>query len=192
MWLHPLLTVTAVLLASTACVHSQIPVEASAPRSTEVILRVGGAQRGILVFADTDSLVMTDMRAGERVTIRPGSDVLLEVYRGQRRTAEAVVKGAGKGFVEGAATGAAEVLLVAGLGKLLGLDLGGMNLGESVKGGIVFGGAIGGLVGKNKGMQEGEAVWERVTLSQLRQQLCRCAYPDGPRVEPIDRLIPQP
>ena len=60
-----------------------------------------------------------------------------------------------------------------------------------MKTGIVIGGAVGALSGKNRGMKEGEEVWEPVTLLQLRQQLCRCAQPDGPKAEPTVRLIPE-
>jgi len=199
---------SSLLLAVAACVQSQVPIEVSVPRSTEIILRTtalaacppqsgcdwapsGEPRRGILVFADADSLVMTDTKAGQRVTVWPGAGVLLEVYRGQRRTAEAVVKAAGGGALEGAAVGAGEVLLVAGLSKILGLKWDGFSLGESVKTGIVIGGAVGALSGKNRGMKEGEAVWERVTLLQLRQQLCRCAEPGAPKAEPTVRLIPE-
>lgn len=199
---------SSILLAVAACVQSQVPVEVSVPRGEEVILRTtvqarcpagsdcersstAESRRGILVFADADSLVMTDMKAGQRVTVRPDSGVLLEVYRGQRRSAEAVAKAAGSGALEGAAVGAGEVLLVAGLSKILGLKWDGFSLGESLKGGIVIGGAVGALSGKNRGMKEGEAVWERVTLLQLRQQLCRCSQPDGLKREPAVRLIPE-
>ncbi len=198
-----------ILLALMGCIaQSQVPVEVSVPRPAEVILRTtvqarcpagsdcewsstAESRRGILVFAEADSLVMTDMKAGQRVTVRPDSGVLLEVYRGQRRSAGAVAKAAGSGALEGAAVGAGEVLLVAGLSKILGLKWDGFSLGESVKGGIVIGGAVGALSGKNRGMKEGEAVWERVTLLQLRQQLCRCAQPDGLSREPAVRLIPE-
>lgn len=198
---------SSILLAVAACVQSQVPVEVSVPRPADVILRatvlapcpsdtgceraaVGKPRRGLLVFAEADSLVMTDMEAGQRVTVWPDSSLQLEIYRGQRRSAEAVAKAAGSGALEGAAVGAGEVLLVAGLSKLLGLDWGGVSLGESVQTGIVIGGAVGALSGKNRGMKEGEAVWERVTLLQLRQLLCRCARPDGLKGEPAVRLIP--
>lgn len=199
---------TSVLLVLAACIQTQVPIEASSPRPDEVILRTltfpscptrdgaecgrtpAEAHRGPLVFVEADSLVMTDMKTKRRVTIRPDLGEVIEVYRGQRRTAAAVAKGAGKGALEGAATGAAEALLVVGLSKLLGLDLD-VGTGDAIKSGIVIGTAVGALGGKNRGMKEGEAVWERVSLVQLRQQLCRCANPDGQRAEPGVRLIPE-
>jgi hypothetical protein len=140
------------------------------------------------VFVDADSLVMTDMARGERATVRPDSGVILEVYRGQHRSGKGVAKGGAKGAVKGAAVGAAEGLLVGGLSKLLGAEA---DISKSIKAGIVLGTATGVLVGANQALEEGDAVWERVTLLQLRQQICRCANPDRTMAEPPAHLIPE-
>jgi hypothetical protein len=186
----------AALVGAAACVSTQIPVEATAPRPQEVILRatvlgpcpsgddcesrpVAAKRRGILVFVDADSLVMTDLRAGQRVTLWPNSGVLLEVYRGQHRSLQAAVEGAVLGAAKGAAAGAATGLLMGGLAKMLGSDA---DLGDGVRGATVLGAGGGALGGANQALAEGKAVWERVTLLQLRQQMCRCADPDGPAI----------
>jgi hypothetical protein len=202
---HRQLVSTSILLASAAC--STVPPETAMPRPAEVLLRVTayaacleGAgcaptsaarpMRGILMFVDADSLVMFDMGGKERVTVWPGAGVLVELYRGQRRTMDATAKGAAKGALVGAAVGAGEGLLTVALGKVLGSVWGEVDMGEAVKTGILVGTAGGGISGGQQAAKEGESVWERVTLYQLRQELCRCANPDLPRVEPAVRLIP--
>jgi len=107
--------------------------------------------------------------------------MLLELYRGQRPSAEAAAKGAAKGLLLGIAAGVGEGLLTAGLTKVV---YGHGNLGESVKAGVILGGSSGALAGGIRGANEGESVWERVTVFQLRQQLCRCPDPDA-RKEPL-------
>jgi hypothetical protein len=200
---HRQLISSSILLASAAC--STLPVETAMPHPTDVLLRVtvyasclegsacdpkgAPARRGTLVFVDADSLVMFDMGKTERVTVRPGAGVLVELYRGQRRTAEAIAKGAGKGALVGAAVGAGEGLFTVALGKVLGSFWGEVDIGEAVKTGVMVGTAAGGLSGGRQSAKEGEPVWERVTLLQLRQGLCRCPNPDL-RAESGIRLIP--
>ncbi len=195
----------ALLLAPAAC--TQLPSGVGSPQPVETLLRVkvfasclstpdcGGASAtgsyaGPLVFADRDSLVMTDLKAGRRLTIRPGAGVLLEVYRGQHRSPSAAAKGAGKGFLAGIAAGVGQALVSKALGEIVG---GGweVDLDESVRAGVFLGGTVGAVSGAFKGAAEGEAVWERVTLRELRQQLCRCPEPDQPPVvAPGAPLIP--
>src|ERR1044071_934797 len=122
---HRLLLPTEVLLVSAAC--TVLPDGAGVPAPVETLLRVtvfasclsesdcGGApisvrRAGPLVFADRDSLVMTDLKGRARVAIRPGPGTFLDVYRGQRRTAGAVAKGAGRGLLAGIAMGVGEAL----------------------------------------------------------------------------------
>jgi hypothetical protein len=194
----------ALLLASAAC--SARPMETVMPRPVEVLLRVttyatcleetrcgprtASTRRGTLMFVDADSLVMFDMRAAKRVTVRPGAGVLVELYRGQRSSASAIVKGVGKGALIGAAVGAGEGLLTVGLGKLLGNVWGLMPVSQVVSTGAIMGVATGVVGGGGQAVQEGEPVWERVTLLQLRQALCHCPNPDLPGLEPTVRLIP--
>jgi len=194
----------AIFLTAAAC--SARPMETVMPRPVEVLLRVttyatcleevrcdprtASARRGTLMFVDADSLVMFDLRAAKRVTVRPGASVQVELYRGQRNSARAIFKGAGQGALIGAAVGAGEGLLTVGLGKLLGNVWGYVPVGDAVSTGVIMGAATGVVSGGGQAVKEGEPVWERVTLLQLRQALCRCANPDLPSVEPAVRLIP--
>jgi hypothetical protein len=49
--------------------------------------------------------------------------------------------------------------------------------GESIRAGSVVGAASGVASGILLGVREGDAVWQRTTVAQLRQELCRCAHP---------------
>lgn len=186
--------ITLALLVTGAC--SQVPIEA-APTPVQVLLRArtgdAAEQRyaGPMVFAEADSVVMTDMRQGRRVTVRTGPDVVLEVYRGQKTSTGAIVNGAAKSALFGAMVGAAATLLGAGTSAVLGGGLGGMGLDEWLRGGAVPGIMSGVVAGAVKGAKEGEPVWEKVTVLQLRQLLCKCPNPDPARLEPAVRLIPE-
>ena len=182
------------LLITGAC--SRVPIEAG-PSPTQVLLRarVGGTTgeryAGPMVFADADSVVMTDMRQGQRVTIRTGPDVSLEVYRGQKSSPGAIVTSAARNALFGGLVGAAAVLMGVGTSAALGGGSGGLGLDEWLRVGAVPGvmsGVVGGAV---QGAKEGEPVWETVTVLQLRQMLCKCPNPDPPRLEPAVRLIPE-
>lgn len=177
----------AFLLSSAAC--SARPMETAQPRPSEALLRVNG-RRGTLLFVDADSLVLFDMKAAKRVTVRPGASVVVELYRGQRSSASAIAKGAGKGALVGGAIGAGEGLLTVALAKLLGHFWGNVKVEDAVSTGAIIGVATGVVSGGKQAAKEGEPVWERVTLFQLRQELCRCANPDLPKLEPAVRLIP--
>ena len=182
---------SALLLGLAAC--SQIPMGARSPAPEQILLRAEAGTpaarfAGPLVFADGDSVVMTDMREGRRVTIRSGPGVILEVYRGQRSSSGAVAKGMGRGALFGLIVGVAAGLAGAGVSEILGGDTGDLSdwLVGSATSGVVTGAAGGAIAGA----KEGEPVWERVTVPQLRQQLCKCPNPDPPRVAPAERLIP--
>ena len=182
------------LLVTGAC--SQVPIEA-APTPVQVLLRarIGGAteQRyaGPMVFAEADSVVMTDMRLGQRVTLRTGPEVVLEVYRGQKSSTGAIVNSAAKSALFGALVGAATALVGAGTSAVLGGGLGGEGLDDWLRGGAVPGIMSGVVAGAVKGAKEGEPVWENVTVLQLRQLLCKCPNPDPARLDPSVRLIPE-
>ena len=179
------------LLSLTGC--SQIPIQARNPAPEQVLLRAEAGTpparyAGPLVFAEADSVVMTDMREGRRVTLRSGPGMMLEVYRGQRSSSGAVAKGMGRGALFGLVVGVAAGLAGAAVSEVLGADTGHLNdwLAGSATSGVVTGVAGGAIAGA----REGEPVWERVTVLQLRQQLCKCPNPDPPRVAPMERLIP--
>lgn len=185
---HILLVVPAILL-SQACTNR--PIEDSRPRPVDFLIRVTAPAQtprvGTLIFVERDSLVMFDRNASERVTVRPDSTMILELYQGQRRSADAIAKGTARGVAIGVAAGVGEALITGLLAKIVGWD---MDMSEAVKTGVVLGGSSGAFAGGAKGAEEGEAVWERVTLLQIRQQLCKCPNPDLPKAEPAWRLIP--
>jgi hypothetical protein len=181
--------VLVLVLGLPSCVGNS-PVETVVPKPAEMLLRVsaaGSSYEGALIFTDTDSLVMFDKKSAHRVTVRPDSSAVLEVYQGQRRSADATAKGAAKGAAVGIAVGVGEALLTVGLSKLLGIPT---STEETVKGGVLVGATSGSLAGGLKGASEGDPVWEKVTLLQLRQQICKCPDPDAPRRYPGERLIP--
>ncbi|HEX7023277.1 MAG TPA: hypothetical protein VF187_00545 [Gemmatimonadales bacterium] len=162
------------------------------PRPIDFLLRVTAGtevlREGTMIFADVDSLVMFDRKHMERVTVRPDSGTMLELYQGQRRSGDATARGAARGAVIGAAVGLGEALLTVGLTKLLG---GNPDLESTAKGGIITGAVSGSLAGGIKAAEEGEPVWERVTLLRIRQQLCKCPDPDRTvPVGPVKPLIP--
>ena len=185
---HILLVFPAILL-SQACTNR--PFEDSRPKPVDFLIRVTAPTQsprvGTLIFVERDSLVMFDRNVSQRVTVRPDSTVILELYQGQRRSADAIAKGTARGVAIGVAAGVGEALITGLLAKLVGWEV---DVGEVVKSGVVLGGASGALTGGVKGAEEGEAVWERVTLLQIRQQLCKCPNPDTPKLDPAVRLIP--
>lgn len=65
-----------------------------------------------------------------------------------------------------------------------------VDVGNAVDAGLLTSAASGAAAGAYQGIIEGEAAWERVTLLQIRQQLCRCPNPDPPKSEPTVRPIP--
>lgn len=177
------------VLGLPGCVGNS-PVETAVPKPAEMLLRIsaaGSSYEGTLIFTDTDSLVMFDRKSAQRVTVRPDSSVVLMVYQGQKRSADAAAKGAAKGAAAGIAAGVGEALLTVALSKILGIPV---ATEETVKGGILVGATSGSLAGGLKGASEGDPVWERVTLLQLRQQICKCPDPDAARRYPAERLIP--
>jgi hypothetical protein len=168
-------------------------MEARKPAPAQVVLRAEAGTppvrfAGPLVFADADSVVMTDMREGRRVALRQGPDLILEVYRGQRASSGAVARGMGRGALFGLALGVVSGLVGAGVSEILGAEVG--DLSDWLAGSAASGAATGVVGGALKGAEDGEPVWERVSVLQLRQQLCKCPNPDPPRPAPGERLIP--
>ena len=193
-WWYRKLSLQAICLA-LGC--SSIPQQARTPAPIQIILRAelapdssGAARRygGPLVFADADSVVFTDMQRGERIALRSGPSLKLEVYRGQRSSADAVVKGAAKAGLFGALVGIAGAVVGVAVSEVVGG--GGASLADWVRAGAVSGAAGGVMTGALQGAQEGEAVWEKVTIRELRQQICKCPDPDAAQRHPAERLIP--
>ncbi len=79
--------------------------------------------------------------------------------------------GAGLGALAGGILG-----VIAGSDSWWGdIDVGGMIVAGALAG--AMDGASTGAIG---GAAQGKAIWERITLRQLRQELCHCAEPAGP------------
>jgi hypothetical protein len=72
---------------------------------------------GPAVFVDADSVVMVDVNAGEQVAVRPGPTVILEIYRGQKTTSDAIAKNAVKGALIGGVVAAAATAAFGGIFK---------------------------------------------------------------------------
>lgn len=184
------------LLAGTACL--QKPAEVAHPQPADIVLQIttvpgclqealcdgnlASVRRGRLVFVDGDSVVMVDVTAGEQVVVREGPDVSLAIYRGQKVTPGAVAKSTGKGAVIGGLLGLAAGVATAGIGQMV---WGNVDVGKTVAEAGVQGVVLGAMAGGMQGATQGEAAWQRITLLQLRQELCRCAWPDSARRVPI-------
>lgn len=149
---------------------------------------VAGVRRGPLVFADADSVVMVDVNGGEQVAVRPRPTVILEIYRGQKMTVKAIAKNAAKGALIGGVVAAAATA-AGGIAKAFHGWNG--DLGKATAEAGAQGAVVGAFTGGFKGAANGEAAWQRVTVLQLRQELCRCARPDSVSALPAPaRLIP--
>ena len=184
------------LLAGTACL--QKPAEVAHPQPADIVLRVttlpgclldplcdgsaASVRRGRLIFVDGDSVVMVDVTAGEQVVVREGPDVSLAIYRGQKVTAGAIAKSTGKGALIGGLVGLAAG---AASGLIAQSFWGDVDVGKTALEAGAQGAVIGAMGGGIRGATEGEAAWQRITLLQLRQELCRCARPDSARRVPI-------
>jgi hypothetical protein len=192
------------LLAGAACL--QKPAEVAFPRLAEIVLQAttfaecppdtscdasqtATVRRGPLVFVDADSVVMVDVNAGEQVAVRPGPTVILEIYRGQKTSVNAIAKNAGKGALIGGVVAAAATAAFGGIMKAF--HGGDGDLGKAIVEAGAHGAVTGAFTGGFKGAANGEAAWQRITILQLRQDLCRCARPDSVSAVPAPApLIP--
>lgn len=172
-----LLVPAILLLAPSACALQQL---GRGPRPAAVVLRViasdSAVRIGSLVLAEGDSLVLYDLKAKTRFVMREEPGVLLDLYRGQGESGKAAREGAGKGALLGAGLGA----LAGGLfGVIVGSDSwwGDVDVGALVAAGALSGAVDGAVTGGVQGAVQGKALWERITLRQLRQELCHCAEP---------------
>jgi hypothetical protein len=130
--------------------------------------------RGSLIFADADSLVIADRHSEGVVALRDRPDRAIEVYRGQRATIGGTARTAGKSALLGMAVGLLSAAAGAAVAEVVGADL---DADEAIKSGVVLGAASGVGTGIVKGASEGDPVWHRVTVLQVRQQVCLCAHP---------------
>jgi hypothetical protein len=166
------------VLFSAACVVSQ-PTPAAYPQGVQV--RVVSAEagplplEGTLIYAEADTLKLYVPRHRSTLAVPVGSVTRLEVYRGRKGSAGKAVKGAAIGTVAGAAMGAA-------IGATTEAIFGGMfgsrrDYGDAIAIGAADGAVTGAFVGATAGATVGDAVWQEVTVHDLRQELCHCRLP---------------
>ena len=169
------------VLCSAACVVSH-PTPAAYPQGVQV--RVVSTEagplplEGTLIYAEADTLKLYVPQYRSTLAVPVGSVTRLEVYRGRKGSAGKAVKGAVIGTVAGAAVGAA-------LGATTEAIFGGMfgsrrDYGGAMAVGAADGAITGAFVGATAGATVGDAVWQDVTVHELREELCHCriAQPD--------------
>jgi hypothetical protein len=134
-------------------------------------------REGTLIFLGADSLVLHPEGAASSLAIPVSAITKLEVHRGH-----------GRGSVPRAATGAAlGALGGAVLGAVAGAAMGaifptffsdrGAVVGDVAKRGAAGGAAVGAIGGAYRGATVGPALWQEVTVVQLRRELCHCMNP---------------
>jgi hypothetical protein len=165
------------LLAAPACMMNQL---GRGPPPATLVLRVIASDStfriGGLVLADGDSLVLYDLKKKARFAIYEQAGLLLDVYRGQGEGGKAAAEGAGNGALLGAGLGA----LAGGFfGVVVGSDSwwGDFDVAKLIAAGAVAGALDGAATGALQGAAQGKPVWERITMRQLMQELCRCTEP---------------
>ena len=162
---HILLVVPAILL-SQACADRPVEVQSPAGGFPHPGHRPNpGAPRGDADLCRRDSLVMFDRNALERVTVRPGLRRDPRAVSGTAAERRRDRQGDRPGRRDRGGRGVGEALTAGLLAKIVGWDV---DMSEAVKAGVVLGGSSGAFTGGAKGAEEGEAVWERVTLLQIR------------------------
>jgi uncharacterized protein YcfJ len=163
------------VLISTACVVSQ-PTPAAYPQGVQVRVVSTDAGplplEGTLIYAEADTLTLYVPQYRSTVSVPVGSVTRLEVYRGRKGSAGKAVKGAAIGTVAGAAMGAAiGATTEAIFGGMLGSQ---RDYGDAIAVGAADGAVAGAFVGATAGATVGDAVWQEVTVHDLRQELCHC------------------
>ncbi len=169
------LALSSLVLFSTACVVSQ-PTPAAYPQGVQVRVVSTDAGplplEGTLIYAEADTVKLYVPPHRSTIAVPVGSLTRLEVYRGRKGSAGKTMKGAAIGTVAGAALGAA-------IGATTEAMFGGMfgrtrDYGEAIAVGAADGAVTGAFVGATAGATVGDAVWQEVTVLDLRQELCHC------------------
>lgn len=140
---------------------------------------------GRLIFASYDSVVIYSLRDRREFAVSVEEITRLEVYRGQRGSAGAALKGAAKGALLGAAVGAVFGAGSAVMGAVLDS---GEDAGEQIAAGAAGGAVIGAAAGAADGATNGDPVWQEITIRRLLQDLCRCQEPE--RARPDTTIMP--
>lgn len=169
------------VLFSTACVVSQ-PTPAAYPQGVQVRVVSTDAGplplEGTLIYAEADTLKVYVPQNRSTIAVPVGSVTRLEVYRGRKGSAGKAVQGAAIGTVAGAAMGAA-------IGATTEAIFGGMfgsqrDYGDAIGTAAADGAVTGAFVGATAGATVGDAVWQEVTVHDLREELCHCRLPQAP------------
>ncbi len=174
------LLVAGLLAAGAGCYLP--PAQVATPQGFRVrVTSCGGSHscgthtiqhEGPLVYLESDSLLMWSDRTDQLLSIAVPQIRKLEVYRGNRPSAEGAVKGGAAGAVVGTALGAATgVVAEAFFGGMFGAE---PNIGEAAATGAAYGLVDGAMTGAAVGAMAGSPVWQEVSVLELRQELCHC------------------
>lgn len=136
-----------------------------------------GRYEGYLIGLEGDALLLHasgPKGRGYHLEVPTGSLTKIELYRGNKRTAAGVGKGAAKGAGLGAVGGA----IIGLAGSLFSeafdfFDTRDTDVGGNMVRGAGAGAATGAVTGAIDGLMTGEMQWEDITLDRLRVILCR-------------------
>ncbi len=131
--------------------------------------------QGTLIVPKDETLVLHDERQHARVAVALAEVTRLEIYRGHKGSARAAAKGSGLGALLG--TGLGAVVGAASAGVAGEIFDGETDLGAPAAEGAVTGATAGAIAGAVHGATVGSAVWQEITVHDLRQELCQCRLP---------------
>jgi hypothetical protein len=177
-------------VAATACGLNQRPQPELAPQS--IRLRVTSTTvcaarvcmsaaatvtEGMLARADDDSLLVYDPRRNGYAAFPVAAITRLEIHRGQARGS------VGNAASQGVKTAAVGAGVGAAVGFLSGLVIppifgGRSDPGRFAAAGAAEGAIQGAAVGAIQGAMMGPALWQAITVRQLREELCHCRLPE--------------
>ena len=124
-----------------------------------------------LIVVDPEVLVVYDVSRKVRKTLPIRSVSRLEIFRGYDPSLEAALRNGARDAAIGMVAGAALGLVAGGIFDVFGFHV---DKGEAVRAGAAQG-AVSGLVhGVAQGATIGDAVWEQISVRQLRDELCHC------------------
>ncbi len=175
------LPIATLLLGSACAAGNHIPAPIPGAIYIRVTQKVGCPQGarcvgawperttdGMVVWVDWDTLVLYESRTFPRATVHVNSITRLEVCRGHEACMATTVNNAPSRLFAGVLAGATAAALFEGLGS--GLTLSEPDFEDAATEGALRGAAIAGASG---GGTAPDALWEEVTLGQLRQEFQR-------------------
>ena len=166
------------VLLSAACAVSS-PHSGAHPQGLQV--RVVSARagplplEGTLIYLEADTLKLFNGRTRSTMLVPTTAITHLEVYRGRKGSASGALKGAAVGTAAGAVMGAAIGLTAEAIfGGIAGRD---RDYGGTIAEAAADGAVTGAFVGATAGATVGDAVWQELTVHDLREELCHCRIP---------------